>query len=229
MANYDYVLFDADNTLFDFDAAEHAALTATLTHYGLPTDEAVRARYQDINAALWTAHDRGEIARDALVVERFAALLRHLDTHHDPVELNAYYLARLGEDARLLPGAEELCRTLAPCCTMAIVTNGVAAVQRGRFARSPLKALFPHIFISEELGCQKPEKSFFDLVFHAMGITSSSRTVLVGDSLSADIQGAVNAGIPSIWYNPRGLPVKGGAAPTYIAAQFSSISSILLD
>lgn len=229
MANYEYVLFDADNTLFDFDAAEHAALEATLAHYDLPGDDAVLGRYQAINAALWAAHERGEVSRDDLVVERFAVLLRELDTQLDAAALNTYYLARLGEDAGLLPGADALCQVLAPCCTLAIVTNGVGRVQRGRLARSPLKDLFSYLFISEELGCQKPEKGFFDQVFHSMGLTDLSRVILVGDSLSADIQGAANAGIPSIWYNPKGLPLRGDAVPTYIAPQFSSIRSILLD
>lgn len=229
MANYDYVLFDADNTLFDFDAAEHHALTATLTQFSLPVDESVRLQYHNINTALWAAHERGEIARETLVVERFAALSRHLNARHDPAEMNQFYLARLGEYAGLIPGAEEICRLLAHHCTLAMVTNGVAAVQHGRMARSPLKNYFSHLFISEELGCQKPEKGFFDIVFHSMGINASSRVILVGDSLSADIQGAMHAGIPSIWYNPKGLPLKAGIAPTYVATQYSTISSIVLD
>lgn len=229
MANYEYVLFDADNTLFDFDAAEHTALEATLAHYDLPGGDAVHKYYQAVNAALWAAHERGEVSRDALVVERFAALLGELGAQRDAAALNSYYLARLGEDAGLLPGAEALCQALAPCCTLAIVTNGVGRVQRGRLARSPLKDLFPYLFISEELGCQKPEKGFFDRVFHSMDIKDPSRVILVGDSLSADIQGAVNAGVSSIWYNPKNLPLRGNAVPTYIAPQFSSIRSILLD
>lgn len=229
MAQYDYVLFDADNTLFDFHAAEHAALEATLAHWGLPGGDAVHARYQSINAALWAAHERGEVARDALVVERFLTLLSDLDAVGDGPRMNAYYLARLGEDATLLPGAEALCQALASRFTLAIVTNGVGAVQRSRMARSPLGALFPHLFISEDLGAQKPDRAFFDQVLLALNITDPSRAILVGDSLSADIRGAANVGLPSIWYNPKNLPLPAENCPTYQAADFPSIAALLLD
>ena len=229
MAKYDYVLFDADNTLFDFDAAEHQALTRTLEHYGLPFDDHARGRYLSINRALWAAFDRGEVAKDVLLVERFAALQRELGGSWDSAQMNAYYLARLGECAQLLPGAEALCRALAPHCTLAIITNGVSSAQRGRFEGSPLKGLIPYLFISGEMGCQKPQKVFFDRVFAAMGITDPSRAVVVGDSLSADIQGAVNAGLSSFWYNPKGLPLGDGPAPTHIMFRFSDISAAILD
>ena len=229
MPNYDYILFDADNTLFDFDAAEHAALTATLERYGYANDDTAREHYLRVNRELWAAFNRGEVTADFLLVERFAALQRLLGGGHDPAEMNAFYLDRLGEGADLLPGAEELCRALAPHCTLAIITNGVPAVQRSRIAGSPLDDLFPHLFISGEMGAQKPEWAFFQKVFHTLGITSTARTVVVGDSLSADIQGAANAGLPSIWYNPKGLPSGDGPQPTYIAAQFSTISAIILD
>ena len=226
---YDFVLFDADNTLFDFDAAEHRALTRTLEHYGFPCDDHTRERYLDINRALWAAFDKGEADKDWLVVERFAALQRELGGSNDSSEMNTYYLARLGECADLLPGAEELCRTLAKECTLAIITNGVASAQRGRFSRSPLREVIPFLFISGEMGCQKPQKVFFDKVLAEMNITDPSRAVVVGDSLSADIQGAVNAGLDSIWYNPNGVPLGDGPRPTHIMCRFSDISSAILD
>lgn len=228
MARYDTVLFDADNTLFDFDKAEARALALTLSHYGFPETESVRARYLAINRGLWAAFDRGEIPREALVVERFAALQREVGGSHDPGELNAYYISRLGEGADLLPGAASLVRALAPRCTLAIVTNGVARAQRGRFARSPLKDLIPWLFISEELGAQKPERAFFDAVLRAMDISDPSRTVVVGDSLSADIQGAINADLDSVWYNPNHLPGRPETPATWEVADFDQLLSLLL-
>ena len=229
MPNYDYVLFDADNTLFDFDAAEHAALAATLERYGYSDRDTAREHYLRVNRALWAAFNKGEVTAEFLLVERFAALQRILGGGHDPAEMNVFYLARLGEGADLLPGAEALCRALAPHCTLAIITNGVPAVQRSRIAASPLSGLFPYLFISGEMGTQKPERAFFQTVFHTMGITEPGRAVVVGDSLSADIQGAANAGLPSVWYNPKGLPPGSGPLPTHTAAQLSTISAIILD
>lgn len=228
MQQYEYILFDADNTLFDFDAAEHHALMATLTHYGFPADGETESRYLAINRALWDRFDAGEVTRDFLVVERFAALQRILGGNHDPAEVNAYYLARLGERPDLLPGAEELCRDLAPRYTLAIVTNGVTSAQRGRYARSALARYIPHLFISQELGCQKPQRAFFDQVLAALAAGGGARAVVVGDSLSADIQGAINAGLDSIWYNPNRLPGRPETRPTYEADSFDAIRGILL-
>ena len=225
---YDVVLFDADNTLFDFDAAEAQALDLTLAEYGYPADDQSRNCYLAINRDLWARFDRGEVKREWLVVERFAALQRALGGHHDPAEMNTFYLARLAEAGCLLPGAEALCRSLAPSCTLAIVTNGVASAQRGRFNRSPLKELIPWLFISEEVGYQKPQRQFFDAVLSAMSLPSSARTVVVGDSLTADILGASNAGLDSIWYNPHGLPGRPDIVPTFEARTFDRISSLIL-
>lgn len=229
MPKYDYVLLDADNTLFDFDAAEERALNLTLTHYGYAATAENRRCYLTLNRALWAAFDRGEVDKDFLLAERFARLQQALGGAHDSAEMNRFYLARLGEGADLLPGAEAFCRTLAQACTLAIITNGVASVQRGRFDKSPLSGLIPHLFISGEMDCQKPQKVFFQKVLAAMDIIDSRRAVVVGDSLTADIQGAVNAGLDSIWYNPKGLPLGDGPRPTHIMGLFSDISAAILD
>ena len=225
---YDTVLFDADNTLFDFDAAEAQALDLTLEAYGYPVDGRSRDCYLTVNRDLWERFDRGEVKREWLVVERFAALQRSLGGHHDPAEMNAFYLSRLAEAGCLLPGAEELCRALVPSCTLASFTNGVASAQRGRFARSPLKALIPWLFISEEVGYQKPQRQFFGAVLSAMSLPPSARIVVVGASLTADILGAVNAGLDSIWYNPNGLPGRPDIVPTFEARSFDQISHLIL-
>ena len=132
MPRYEVVLFDADHTLFDFDRAEREALRQTLEEAGLPADGETEARYLSINRALWNRLDRGEVRREWLVVERFAALLRALGRTGDAAALNRAYLDHLGEGSYLLPGAQALCRALAPRCTLAIVTNGVARAAASR-------------------------------------------------------------------------------------------------
>ena len=225
---YDLILFDADNTLFDFDRAEHLALSLTLERYGIPFKPEHEARYLSINRALWDAFDRGQVRREQLVVERFASFLRETGFSADAAEMNRCYLDFLGRQGCALPGAEALCAALAPCCTLAIVTNGVASAQRGRYDRSPLRRLIPHLFISEELGYQKPQREFFDAVFRGLPVTDPRRAVVVGDSLAADIQGAVNAGLDSIWYNPRGLSRPASPAPTFEARSFAEIQGLIL-
>lgn len=230
MPRYDVVLLDADNTLFDFDAAEHAALRRVLEERGYAFRAEAQSAYQEINRALWSAFDRGEVAQNFLVVERFRRLMGILGGDHDPADCNADFLTYLGENSALIPGAEELCRDLSAAgCRLALATNGVARVQRARLAASPLAPYLSGVFISEELGAQKPQPSFFAPAFAAMGVTDKSRCVMVGDGLLSDIKGGIAAGIDTIWYNPKGLPGQSGICPTHTAASFQEVRRYILD
>ena len=224
---YDYLLFDADNTLFDFDRAEERALRATLEFFGYPLDSDTRELYRTINRVLWRRLDLGEISREALVVERFALFDRAMGGSRDAAALNRFYLDRLSEGAELLPGAEALCRSLAPRATLALVTNGVARAQRGRLARSALNGLFPYVFISEEVGWQKPQREFFSHVCSAMAIRDRRRAVVIGDNLVSDVQGGLQSGLDAVWFNPNGLPNPTQVRPTWEARSFSALEDYL--
>lgn len=138
MRRYDIVLFDADNTLFDFDHAEEAALRRVTEERGYELTPERRAVYHEINDRLWRRFDQGEISRDWLVLERFRVYLQELDSNADPGEMNRDYLRALGQCSVLLPGAEALCRRLKPFCRMAVLTNGITESQTGRLERSSL-------------------------------------------------------------------------------------------
>ena len=226
MSEYRWLLFDADNTLFDFDAAEESAITRTLTHYGIAADEEAKSRYRAANTALWAAFDRGEIDQEKLVVERFARFLAGEGRKGDPGEWNRAYLDRLAEGSVLLPGAEALCRALAGRYELSLVTNGVSYVQRRRLKASPLAPFFgERVYISGELGYRKPERRYFEKVL--AGLRAEPREVLViGDSLSSDIQGAVNAGLDSVWINFRGN-TPGTVRPTYEVPGFDRLAELL--
>lgn len=230
MPRYDFVLLDADETLFDFSRSELEALKKVLTERGYPTDEETIALYLKINTALWDANARGEVDQDFLTVERFAAFMRVKGGDHDPRKFNRDYLEALGSGCYLLPGAEELCRTLRDAgCRLAIVTNGLPTAQWGRFNRSPLKEIIPHMFVSMELGCQKPQPEYFDKVCDALGIGDRSRAVVVGDSLRSDIQGGINAGIDTVWFAPHGEAVPQHPRPTYTVRSYEELKSLLLN
>lgn len=229
MPRYDVVLLDADQTLFDFDRAEAEALRATLRQYGLPDTREAEEVYLTVNRALWARLDRGEADRDWLVVERFRILLDRLGRSGDPGAMNRDYLDKLGEGAFLLPGAEEFCRALAPACTLAIVTNGVARAQRKRFERSPLREIIPWLFISEEVGASKPDPAFFEPVLRALGSPDRRRVLMVGDNLLADIRGGINAGLDTAWYNPRRLPRDPAVVPTWETDSYSALQQLILE
>ena len=227
MPHYDYILMDVDNTLLDFDGAEDEALRETLAFYGYSiTEETLRA-YHRVNRGLWDAFERGEITQDDILSRRFLGFMDAMGGAHDPVGMNRAYMDRLARKGSLIPGAEAFCHSLAPHCTLAIVTNGISAVQRGRLEACCLPSLFREIFISAELGYQKPQRGFFDKVFQTLGIVDRKRVVIFGDSLSSDIQGGILAGIDTMWYNPKGLAC-GSICPTFEVSNYEKARSLIL-
>lgn len=230
MRRYDHILLDADNTLFDFDRAEHEALKRAVTERGIPFSEQVEQLYLTINRALWAEFDRGIGTQEHLTVERFRRLNAALGADYDPVVFNRDYLTYLGQCSILLPGAQDLCRELYEAgCTLSIATNGVARVQHARLDASPLRPYISHLFISEELGAQKPLPGFFSPMLTALGSPDHSRCLMVGDNLNSDIRGGLDAGLPAAWYNPRRLPLTGGICPTFTVTDYHELKDLILE
>lgn len=201
---YTTILFDADNTLLDFDKDEHQALVRTLEDYGVPvTDENINT-YVSINKSLWKKIETGEITKPELKRTRFRLFFDAIgfECDEEPLTVNNHYLSLLGEGGNTLDGAAELCKKLkSKGYDLYIVTNGIAAVQAKRLTRSGLLPYFTEVFVSETVGYQKPKKEYFDYVLNTVKEKDKSRILLVGDSLSSDIQGAMNAGIACCWVN----------------------------
>lgn len=218
---HQFILLDADGTLFDFEAASRAAFGAACRGFAPDLNKGAMAsllgRYHEINAAIWLELERGEIDKESLKTERFRRLFAApgieptpVGRKIDPRAFGIAYLDSLSREAILLPGALDFVRELAARGHRpAIATNGVASVQRGRFAASPLADLVGELLISEELGAEKPARAFFEAAFARLGVSadSASRAVMIGDSWSADIEGALAFGMEAIWFNP------GRAAP----------------
>ncbi len=204
MKKYDIILLDADDTLFDFEKSEDRALREMFSLYGIPdTDENIR-QYQTINEDLWRRFERAEITKSYLLDNRFALFFQSAGITADGVKANNDYLDRLADQHFLLPGAAALCRNLKEIgCSLYLATNGVTRVQKKRLADSEIREWSDGIFVSEEAGAQKPQKEYFDYVFKKIGVPDKSRVLMVGDSLSSDIKGAVAYGIASCWLNRK--------------------------
>ena len=215
MTPYSILLFDADNTLFNFDAGNRRAFSEVCRICPLPdTDELFHA-YEAVNAEMWSAFDRGECTKDFLVVERFRLFLERAGLQADPVQCNKIHLSTLATNTVLLPHALEVCRTLAQTHSLYIVTNAVAAVQKARLAASDLRPYITDAFISEDAGASKPSVAYFDYIFSRIPGITRENCLLIGDSPSSDLQGANNYGIPCCWYNPRGLARPDGIRIDY--------------
>lgn len=212
---YPYLLFDADNTLFDFDQAERNAHLLLCRAHGLAFSEEGYQLYHKCNADLWRDFDRGLCTKEYLLVERFRRYLAITGERADPEALNRDHLRALGEGAMLLPGAEELCRVLSRDHRLYLLTNAVASVQKTRFANSAIAPYFQGVFISEEVGVGKPDPAYFEYVFRAVPGLARDNALVIGDSLTSDIQGANNAGLPCCWFNPKGQPRPQGLRIDY--------------
>jgi 2-haloacid dehalogenase len=203
---YRWLLFDADGTLFDYDRAERAALEQALRQIGVSTDPGHLAAYRRINQALWQAVEKGEITPGMVKVRRFELLLEAIQVAYSPNALSASYLECLANCSELLEDAGEVLGALRRKYQIAILTNGLKEVQRGRLSRSAIRPHISQIIISEEVGAAKPAREFFDQAFARLGHPSKREVLMVGDGWASDVQGAVQYGIDACWYNPGRKP-----------------------
>jgi 2-haloacid dehalogenase len=209
--SYTWLLFDADDTLFDFPKAEANALKWTLEQTGLPFQPEFVGFYSRFNQQVWQEFERGEVTSQELRVKRFRLFFDETHLDGNPQAVSPLYLRNLALGTGLLDGAEEVVRALKGLYHLALVTNGLKDVQRPRLAGSALHDCFEKIFISEEIGAAKPSRDYFDAVFRAIGQPPKASVLLIGDSLTSDMRGGVEYGIDTCWYNPNGkmteLPV----------------------
>jgi len=228
MKKYDVFLFDADGTLYDYDKAEENALRITFEKNGVAYSEDIRNRYREINAGVWESFENGEITKDDLQSLRFQRLFDCIGVRLDAVEFNGDYLYELGKGAFLIDGALEICEYIASRGKkIYIVTNGILATQTSRIKHSLINGYVADFFVSEFVGYQKPHASYFDYVFSHIPHAGKSGFLIIGDSLAADIQGGVNAGIDSCWFNERNAKNRTGIKPTYEIRKLSELRQFI--
>lgn len=225
---YKNLLLDNDGTLMDFKKSEARGIAETMRVYGLPFSEEILALYSRTNQKCWEEFERGLLDRNTLLVERFRRLFRQLGINNaDADAVAATYEKELAKSAYLMDGALEVCRELREHCRLYIVTNGVSSTQHKRYAISGLDRLVHGVFVSEDIGCPKPQKEYFAYVFRHIPDFRKEETLMVGDSLTADIRGGINAGIDTCWYNPAGAPKPADMEITYEIRDLRMLKSIV--
>lgn len=224
MKNYDIIFFDIDDTLFDFGKGQNTAFRHIFEQYDLLHNyENFETRYKEISAILWRELEEGKITLANLGAERFRKLFAESEIALDAHLFNEQYLQLLGQQTHLIEGAEEVLKALSHK-RLAVMTNGFATVQTARINSSPLKNTFEQIIISETTGFQKPQKEIFDYAFRQLDITDKSNVLIVGDSLTSDMQGGLNYGIDTCWFNPQHKENNTQIKPTY---EISSLRELL--
>ena len=197
---YDVIFMDIDNTLLDFNAGTADSLRQLLADFGEELTEERLARFFVINDSLWTAYEHGEIEKSYIFPTRFQRWLGEMGIETDWLAANGRYAEGLQQSAILMPHAMELLDALKGKYPLYGVTNGVVTTQTPRLEKSRLNEYFDQVFISEAMGCKKPEQVFFDKVFEAIGNPDRSRCIILGDSLTSDMQGGRNAGIATCFF-----------------------------
>ena len=222
----EFLLIDLDDTILDFQKAEHIALRNTLRTFGIePTDETCEL-YSRINRACWEALERGELTRPQVAVGRFAELFAKVGVTADAADCNRYYWEQLSIGHYFLPGAEETLKELASRYQLYIASNGTKSVQQPRLKSAGIEKYFRDIFISEDIGADKPSKVFFDRSFARIPGFDPTKAMIVGDSLTSDIQGGINAGIATCWVNPK-KKASATIRPDYEIESLSRLPALL--
>ncbi len=222
-----YIFLDLDNTILDFNRAEKGALARTLTLLGLEPTEEVLARYHVINQQQWERLERGEATREEILYKRFEILFEEYQISAEAFEAKKTYERELSIGHYFLPGAEELLKKLSQEYVLYLASNGTKSVQEGRISSAKIAKYFQEIFISEDLGCNKPSPEFFEKCFSVIPGFEPMECVIIGDSLTSDILGGLNAGIHTIWYNPEGIEHDGKIQPERQVSCLEDIPEVL--
>ena len=222
------LLIDADDTLLDFKRSERACITATLKNFRARGVQKAARLFSAVNKACWLAVERGERTREEIAVLRFEELLGRLPLQATAEQLNEFYKACMRRAYFLLPGAKRFLHALkARRHRLFLITNGLQTTQRLRVKGSGIEEFFEDVFISESMGTRKPERAYFEAVERLIPDFRPELCYVIGDSLTADIKGAENAGLPSIWFDPENKPAKPDITPTYTAHSYADIVRIL--
>ena len=200
---FEFLFLDLDDTILDFQKAEALALSKTLREFGLEPTEHVLKRYNLINKAHWEALERKELTREQVLVGRFQMLFAEMGITVEPVSVARAYEDHLSIGHYFLPGAEEAVKSLSKKYKLYLARNGTAKVQAGRLKSADISKYFEAVFVSQELGANKPSLEYFERCFARIPEFDKTKALIVGDSLTSDILGGQNAGIATCWVNPH--------------------------
>lgn len=215
------ILLDADETILDFPRSSEESFRFAMQAAGIPAAGGAFEEFKAINDSLWKEYERGEITKSRLVVERFVRFFARKGIQADAAAVNKLYFDKLCGMGYLLAGAREFLDALKERGKVYLITNGTPPAQYGRLDSLGIRSMFDGIFVSDEIGAAKPSRAFFDHVLASVGCRPEE-CIVIGDSLSSDIAGAVGAGIPCIWYAPSGAGASG-MKPDHIARSYAEV------
>ena len=210
---YEILFLDLDDTILDFHKAERIAIGKTIRDFGVEPTEELLHRYNVINKWHWEQLEQGKLTRAEVLENRFGVLFEELGLEVDKTACARAYEKNLSIGHYFLPGAEEAVDALSKKYRLFLASNGTASVQKGRMTSANLYRFFEKVFVSQEIGYNKPSKAYFDACFSQIPDFDPQKAIIVGDSLTSDILGGINAGIATCWFNPNHLPGRRDIKP----------------
>ena len=224
---FEILLLDLDDTILDFKKAERIAIGKTIRAFGVEPTEEILRRYHAINKWHWEQLELGTMTRAEILVGRFKVLFDELGVTVDAEKVARTYEKNLGTGHWFLPGAEEAVASLSKKYRLFLASNGTASVQKGRMTSANLYRFFEQVFVSQELGHNKPSKEYFDAAFAGIPGFDPEKCLMVGDSLTSDILGGKNAGLRTVWVNPAHAPARPDIVPDYEIESLSQLEELL--
>ncbi len=225
---YQHLLFDLDHTLLDFTAGEEIALTQFLESMDVADIDGFKSIYRPINQGMWKDLEKGLISKKELINTRFSRAFAHFGRQVDGPAMAMRYQEFIGRQGQIFTGADNLLQSLTDRgYHIYAATNGVTYIQENRLQHSPIKPYFKKVFISEQMGTQKPAADFYEKIAEQIPDFDYGKALMIGDSLTADIQGGNNVGIDTVWYNPTKLTNHSSAKPTYTVRNYQELWNLL--
>ncbi len=223
----EFLFLDLDDTILDFHKAERIAIAKTIRDFGVEPTEEVLARYHVINKWHWEQLELGTMTRPEVLENRFGVLFSELGVEANKTACARAYEQNLSIGHYFLPGAEEAVDALSKKYRLFLASNGTASVQRGRMTSANLYRFFEKVFVSQEIGHNKPSKAYFEAAFSQIPGFDKSKCLMVGDSLTSDIRGGINAGIKTCWVNPSHAPHPADIHPDYEIEYLHQLDALL--
>ncbi len=224
---FEFLFLDLDDTILDFHKAERLAIAKTIRDFGVEPTETVLSRYHVINKWHWEQLELGKMTRAEVLENRFGMLFEELGVRADKVLCARAYERNLSQGHWFLPGAEEAVDRLSKKYRLFLASNGTASVQKGRMTSANLYRFFEKVFVSQEIGHNKPSPAYFEAAFAQIPGFDKSKCLMVGDSLTSDIRGGINAGIKTCWVNPGHAPGREDIRPDYEIEYLHQLESLL--